>query len=296
MTATNSKLRVAVISDGFPLWPLHVARAGGMFEAEALDVAITVTGASARQMEALERGEFDVGIQLPDHVVRAAARGSDLVAFMAPVHAPDISLVAVPGLRSLGELGGRVIAVDGARSGYALLLRRMLRAQGISDSDCQLVEFGGTQERLQALTEGRASAAFINPPFDRILLDQRFVRLTSTLTAFPNYPGPVAAARRGWAQENTALLVRFVRAYRHALKWMTDPRNREAAIAIACARLPVNADMALVAWQELVSRGEPVLCADGFEQVVDVVWESEGFDPPKPSADRFIDLRYIEAA
>lgn len=294
MTAAAMDLRLAVISDGFPLWPLHIAQASGLFAAEGVHLILTITGSSARQMELLDQGEFDIGIQLPDHIVRAVSRGSDVFAFMAPVHAADISLIAKTGLRSLADLRGRVVAVDGAKSGYALLLRQMLRAQGVSDADCPLTEFGGTKERLDALTEGRADAAFINPPFDKELLSRGFVRLTSTLEAFPAYPGPVAAARRAWAASHEALLRRFVRAYRKAFDWMADPANRAAAIQIACDRLPVDPAMAAAAWLELSSRPAPVLCAQGLQQVIDVVWESDALPLPRPSTAPFIDLRYLD--
>ena len=294
MAAAKKQLRVAVISDGFPLWPLHVAHSVGLFEAESLDVDVTVTSSSVKQMAALVQGEFDIGIQLPDHVVRAVGRGSDLFAFMAPVHAPDISLIVEPDVRSLGDLRQRPIAVDGARSGYALLLRKLLRGEGISDAECRLVEFGGTKERLDALIEGRADAAFINPPFDKQLLAKGFVRLTSTLEAFPDYPGPVAAVRRSWACDHEDLLIRFVHAYRNAFAWLADPQNREAAIGIACARLPVDAATASTALADFSIRSEPTLSEGGMQQVIDVVWESDSLPLPKPGADKFIDLRYLD--
>lgn len=294
MAAANQQLRVAVISDGFPLWPLHVAQSVGLFEAERLDVAVTVTSSSVKQLNSLVQGEFDIGIQLPDHVVRAVGRGSDLFAFMAPVHAADISLIARPDVRSLGDLRQRPVAVDGARSGYALLLRKLLRGQGISDAKCLLVEFGGTKERLDALIEGRADAAFINPPFDEQLLAKSFVRLTSTLEAFPDYPGPVAAARRSWASDHEDLLVRFVHAYRNAFAWLANPQHREAAIGIACARLPVDPESASAAWADLATKPEPVLTVAGMQQVIDVVWDSDGLPLPKPAAEKFIDLRYLD--
>jgi ABC-type nitrate/sulfonate/bicarbonate transport system substrate-binding protein len=293
--SAESPLRVAVVSDGFPMWPLHIAQASGLFRAEGIAVALTVTGSSAKQMEALEQGDNDIGIQLPDHVVRAVLRGSDLFAFMAPAHAVDISLIASPAVLSLGDLRGRTIAVDGVRSGYALLLHRLLRTQGFSEMDCQLTEFGGTKERLDALTDGRADAAFINPPFDGALLANGFVRLTSTLEAFPDYPGPVAATRRSWAKQHEAQLLQFIRGYLSAFSWISNPQNREAAIDIACSRLPVDPEMAASVWADISSRPNPVLSLAGLLQVIDVIWDSDARPQAKPSAEKFIDLRYVNA-
>lgn len=296
MESTAMALRVAYISDGFPMWPLHIAQSIGLFDAERIEVRLSMTGSSVKQMESLCNGGFDVGIQLPDHVVRAVSRGSDLFAFMAAAHAADINLVAAQGVGSLGDLKGRPIAVDGARSGYALLLRRMLHAAGLADADCRLVEIGGTKERVDALMAGQAEAAFINPPFDRALLADGFVRLTSTLEAFPDYPGIVAAARRSWAADHGERLVRFVRAYRRAIAWLGDAANREAAIDIACEKFAVDRAAAAKAWEAQAGKSEPVLSAGGLEQVIDVVWEGDALAGPKPGAERFMDLRYANAA
>ena len=49
-----------------------------------------------------------------------------LALILALAHAPDLTLVAAPGITGFADLKGKIIAVDGARSGYALLLRKLL--------------------------------------------------------------------------------------------------------------------------------------------------------------------------
>jgi len=290
MGGTARPWRPAFIRVGFPVWPPHIARPLGFFDSEEIVVQSFITGSSVRQMEALCNGGFDVGIQLPDHVVRAVARGSDLFAFMAPAHAADISLIAVKGVQSLGDLKGRIIAVDGARSGYALLLRRMLRAAGVGDGDWQAAAIGGTKERVEALREARAEAAFINPPFDAALLADGFVRLSSTVEAFPDYPGIVAAARREWAQTHGEELKRFVRAYRRAILWLSDAGNRDVAIDVARQSFGVDSAEALRAFDAQLGQAEPALTAAGMGEVIDVVWESEGLSEPRLESGRVFDL------
>jgi len=288
----RNKLRVAVVSDGFPIWPHHVAQDRGFFSSEGIEIALIVTGSSKDQIKAMEQGNFEIGIQLPDHIVRSVEHGSDLFAFMAATHAIDILLLGSPEVHLLTDLKGRSIAVDGARSGFALLLRRLLHGVGLSESDYELVEYGGTRERLDALSKGSASAAFINPPYDQKLLDRGFIRLTSTLESFPDYPGAVAASRRDWAQGNEELLRRFVRAYRLAFLWLVAPQNKEAALKIACNSLPVSREGATAAWSRLVMQPLPKLTVEGFEEVIDVVWAGDGFCLPKPDPEKFMDLNF----
>ena len=289
-------VRAALISEGFMAWPLYVAQGRAFFAAHGLDVSLTVTGSSVMQLEALQGGAFEVGFQLPDHVVRAVERGGDLFIFMAQADAPDLSLVARPGITEFAGLKGHPVAVDGARSGYALLLRRLLAAQGLSSTDCPLLEIGGAKERAEALVQGRAAASFLNPPFDRRLLTQGYVRLASTRQAFPSYPGPIAAARRAWAREQRETLVAFIGAYRDACRWLATPANASDAADMACARLQTDRAAAEQAVAELVNRPPPQITRAGLREVIDVVWQADGLAPPKGEPARYMDLSYLERA
>jgi ABC-type nitrate/sulfonate/bicarbonate transport system substrate-binding protein len=46
----------------------------------------------------------------------------------------------------------------------------------------------------------------------------------------PDYPGGVFAAGRKWADENRAVLVRYLRVWNEALRWAHEDKNRDAAI------------------------------------------------------------------
>src|SRR5689334_18566321 len=114
-------IRLGLISEGTNTWPLYVAQARGVFDSHEIEVDVTVTGSSVAQQEGLLGGRFDIGFQQPDHVVRAVEHGSDVFIFMPHGHGPEVTLVGAPGLSGVGDLRGRVIAVDGARTGFALL-------------------------------------------------------------------------------------------------------------------------------------------------------------------------------
>ena len=221
--STNSPIRLAYISGGFPVWALFVAQTQGVFQAHGVQVDITHTGASTAQMQGLRDGLFDIGLQLPDHVVRAGLNGTDLCVLSAQSHAPEVALVAAPDIQEMTQLKGHRIAVDGARSGYALLLVKLLTSLGWGPNDYELVEVGDSQQRVQALRSGELKASFVNPPLDKALVNDGFVRLTTTREAFPSYPGPVVAARRAWADAHAQAAQGFQSAWRAAWQWLLQP-------------------------------------------------------------------------
>jgi ABC-type nitrate/sulfonate/bicarbonate transport system substrate-binding protein len=284
---SNQPLRLAYISGGFPVWALFVAQSQGLFEAHGVQCNITHTGSSTVQMQGLREGRFDIGCQLPDHVVRAGLNGTPLCVLAAQSHAPDVALVASSIIRSLAELKGHRIAVDGARSGYALLLVQLLSSMGLGSNDYQLVEVGDSQQRVQAMRSGEFMASFINPPLDKALVNDGFVRLTTTRQAFPNYPGPVVAARREWADAHPELAKGFQSAWTAAWQWLMNPLNESQAIEIALKHLGAEAPAAQNALQNLHRQGVPHISEEGMAQVIDLVWRSESLDPkpmPQPGS------------
>src|SRR5687767_14106558 len=180
----TASIRLGLISEGTNTWPLYVAQALEFFEREGVTVDVRVIGSSVQQQEALIGGAIDVGFQQADHVVRAVERGADIFIFAPHGHAPDLTLVGAPDVPTIGDLRGRAVAVDGARTGYALLLRRLLRRNGLGESDVVFREIGGSQERFDAMKKGETAASLLNPPFDANLLADGYVSLAHMSEAF----------------------------------------------------------------------------------------------------------------
>jgi ABC-type nitrate/sulfonate/bicarbonate transport system substrate-binding protein len=296
MSAGSAPVRLAIISEGVNAWPLYVAQGRKLFEQAGVAVEVTLTGSSAHQLEQLRSGGYDIGFQQSDHVVRAVEAGSDLCIVMAQGYAPELSLVVAPGIGTFADLRGRDIAVDGANTGYALLLRKLLAQHGLDRSAYRFIEIGGSQERFDALKSGRAVASWLNPPFDRNLFVVGFATLGTTTQFFPGYPGSVAAARRSWAAQNADRLVAFIRAFRGACRWLQDPAHKAVAVALLPERLQIAADAAGRAFDAFVKKPLPAIDAAGLQQVIDVYWEAEGLATPKGAPEKYMDLSYQQRA
>ncbi len=297
MSAAGSvPVRLAVISEGVNAWPLYVAQGRNMFSTEGVAVDVTLTGSSNHQLEQMRSGGFDIGFQQSDHVVRAVETGSDLCIVMAQGHAPELSLVVAAGIKTLKDLRGRDIAVDGANTGYALLLRKLLLENGMGKSDYNFLEIGGSQERFDALKNGKAIASWLNPPFDRNLFAAGFGSLGTTTTFFPTYPGSIAATRRSWAGQNTDRLVAFIRAFRGACHWLRDPAHKAEAITLLPQRLNISAELASRAFDAFGKKPLPLIDDTGLQQVIDVYWQAEALPLPKGAPAKYMDLSYQQRA
>ena len=249
-----------------------------------------------RQLERLTRGDYDIGLQQSDHIVRGVERGADLVIFMAQALAPELTLVAAPGINAFADLKGKDIAVDGASTGYALLLRKLLAGKGLRDGDYTFREIGGSRERSDSLKSGATVASLLNSPFDRNLLAAGFGSLGTIGEYFPTYPGSIAAAKRSWVRENEKSLVAYIRAFNAAYAWLQDNRNQEEAIRMLPPRLNIDRATAMQAYDQIALHPLPSISADGVRQVIDLVWESAGWTGMKGDAEKYMDLSYLKKA
>ena len=85
------------------------------------------------------------------------------------------------------------------------------------------------------MVDGKNAATLLNTPFDLQAVDRGMVRLGSAGQLLGSYQGHAAAAQRGWLAQNEAAAIGVMRAYREAMEWIYDPKNREIAEALLVA-------------------------------------------------------------
>ncbi len=289
-------IKLALISEGVNTWPVYVAQALGFWKNAGAEVDLTITGSSIQQLDALKKGGFDIGFQQVDHIVRGVEQGADLFIFMGQSHAPELSLIVSKDIISISDLKGKNIVVDDARTGYSLLLKKLFEQNGINESDTHFKNVGGSRERFDAMKNGEGSACFINPPFDRNLIDAGLKSLGASGDFFPTYPGPIAAARRAWVREHKTEFIAFIRGFNRAYAWLQDSANQAAAVQLLPARLNMTADAAARALARVFSRPRPQVTDEGVRQVMDLVWASEKYAATKGSPNKYMDLSYLREA
>lgn len=294
--ATAQTVRFATISEGTYVWPLYVAQAKRLFEREGVSVQFTVSGSATRHLEELLRGTYDIGLQQNDGIVRVTEGGADLFIFLPMAHLPAFSLITAPSITRIEDLRGKAVAVDSPRGGYTLLLRRMLAAKGLTTADYTMSLAGGSKEKDAAMRSGTALATLINPPFDANLVASGFRNLGAITEQFPDYPGPTGAVRRAWARDNEKSLIAFIRGFNAAYAWLQDPKNKNEAIEILNARLNIAPALAADEFDAFGAQPRPKVTPGGLRQVIDMVWEAEGFKTPPGAPKKYFDLGYLQKA
>jgi ABC-type nitrate/sulfonate/bicarbonate transport system substrate-binding protein len=299
-------LDVIVFPGGFN-WPIFVGQDKGLFEKNGVTVKVVPTPNSQFQLKGLIEGKFDIAMTAMDNVIaysegQGAAKTEvepDIFAFMGGDKG-FLRLVAVPEVKTIGELKGKEISVDALTTGYAFVLRKLLENGGLKHEDVKFVSAGGGRERFTALMEKKHAATLLISPFDVVAEAKGFNRLANADEALGHYQGVVGAARRSWAKQNEKELTGYIRGYRASLDWLFDPANKAEAIAILRKHVPdMSQDAAERSYGILVhptsgfTRGA-VLDVEGVRTALQLRSQYTGKTLTDPS--KYFDLTWFDKA
>ncbi len=291
------------------LLPHHVAIEQGFFEAEGLNVEITLTPNSVFQITNLIDGNFEIAGTAIDNVVAyqegqgvaELSREPDLFAFMGAGQV-NLGLTVQADIAGYSDLKGTTLAVDALSTGFAFMLREMLEINGVGHDEYELIPVGATKARLDALIAGEHAGALLNPPFTEFGEAAGLRVIDDSQDALPPCQIGVMAACRGWAEANPEALEGFIRAELRAIDWITDPANANAATETLQRNSPgmdlesARAAMNIVLDPELGIAGSDAINRTGVATILAL--RSKFGEPQKDltDPDRYIDLSYYNRA
>ena len=283
--------------------PLTVAEHKGFFVREGLNLdVVPIPGGTDRIVAALDKGEIDAGKNATPYLIQAALKGSDAVAIVAQTTNPVYSLIVRPEIKSFVDLNGKVIGLSTPGDTITLATVRLLAAKGIKASDYRAKAVVGTGARFDCLKSGECVAVPMGQPEDLGAIKQGFPRLGFTYEAGADLIFNVDMTRRAWGEKNQDTLVRFVRAFVASYEFMNDPKNRGEVTSLVKDSLKVSDEIAREIFAPYLEPGKNVLPKRGelslsaFNRVLTLMGEAGVIATPVPSAERFIDLRYLKAA
>lgn len=245
------------------------ARARGIFATEGLEVVITTTPNSTDQMRGISKGTYDIGSTAFDNVLAWSGReGAEIVAVAQISDRTVLPVFVRPEIKSWSDLKGKKLAADAVDTAFALVLRRVLLANGLdlNRGDYELVAVGATGQRLESMMKGETFAGILTSPFDTKAIDAGMRRIGDSREVLPDYPNTIFAVNREWGQKNRDVLVAYLRAWLAGTRWVKDSANREEAVKLMGSELKLNPKAAAASVEELSTTGK--LNLPGLETVL----------------------------
>jgi ABC-type nitrate/sulfonate/bicarbonate transport system substrate-binding protein len=310
--AARTELRVCTFR-GLQNLPLYVARQQSFFAKQALDVEIVYTTGSVPQFTGLVHGAYHLVQTAPDNVINAddnpTAFGLDPATFPRIVmlfggSTGALSLFAQPAITKFVDLRGAVLGVDNPASGFALVLRDILARNGLDlERDYTFAVAGGTSARLTALMSGTVIGTILYAPFDTLAAEKGFCKLASSTDYYTAYASLSTAATQTWVDTHADLVIRYITALKHALRWIYDPTHAAATQAIMEkeSALGLDATLAVKAYTAFVHPttgfGEDgTLNEAGLQQVIDLRATYGSPSGPQGVPANYLDPRWYRQA
>ncbi len=273
-----------------------LARAGGIFESEGLEVEETRTPSSTEQMRGLINDRWQIASTAFDNVLAWSEReGPEVVAVAKASEGVNLPVHVRPEIQTWDDLRGKALAVDAVDTAYGLVLRRILQEHGLElDRDYTFTPAGATGYRFESMEKGETYAGIFNPPWNARAEEAGMRLFARHDEVVPDYPGGVYAVSKPWAEENRATVEAFLRALGAATRWARDPDRRKLAAELSASAMSTDPGRAEVALSRLPASLEldPLALAVPLD-----IRLRFGLAPPHGAeVGAYLDASYLEAA
>ncbi len=289
------RLRYGQVQFSAMNWPFFAAEANNLFSYYDLTVERNVFTKPPDPVKGLIEGSLDLINVIPDVALLETIKGAPLVVIANTNERPQYRLMAHADIQAAGQLDGKQIGVNDARSAESLILRKMLRAYGLKDEAYELVSAGPPLERCEKLRSGAIAATMVTEPFHFLLEKEGFTLIGSSVDAAPAYPFTVAVIRKGADVEER--FVNFLRALTKSWEWLADSANRSKAVDILSTVIGTDPELADKTYELYLNPSSPPSFEPteiGVTAVLELLADSKRLPMPLPPARRYIDRRYFE--
>lgn len=241
--------------------PNYAATDKGFFAQEGIQGGVVLIGSTDTLIQALIAEQINVAIVDPSAAINAVERGASLKIIGGTVPIAVYTLVTCPKYKSIKELKGTNIGVVSLVSGSTIFLREMLKAEGL-ELNCHytIIQNGPTGQRLAS--------------FHSLIVDSR------------------------WAEANSQLTVRYLKAMVRAMQWAHANREQAAELVSRRTGTPLKYTRATVdeyLTQGIISRDGSVN-REGFQRLIDLMGERLYKSRPYPAPEKYLDTSYLRRA
>lgn len=200
--------------------PFYISDREGFYRTENLSVTTYLVPSNTEIVEALQRGDFQVGAVPVTTAIAAIDQGAQLRIVAMTGRGSDGLLVRQDSdIRTWGDLRGRQIATIKA-SILDILLRQALQENGLDpDRDVTLVYFQKLGDMISALQTGQVDATSNTEPFMTDAVRQGWGHIVGYYTEqWPDHPCCVVVAREDFIRDHAGELDAVLRCHVKAVE------------------------------------------------------------------------------
>jgi ABC-type nitrate/sulfonate/bicarbonate transport system substrate-binding protein len=269
----------------------HIAQRRGLFAKEGLDVEFVLVRLAPDHNEGLAQGRWPLTMSSADTMLaRTTQDGVDFVLFLEPEEGLDVQLIAQPKYKSLQELRGKLFAADPVDSNYDLVRNKIMRDNGVPESEYRYEVIGNSSVRLGAFLDGKVDAAMLQRPFSDRAIGKGGVLLAKGSDYIKDWPICCGWGLRRWMEANRSVVVGFTRAMAQAADWLLLPENKEEMIQILMKEEKLTRAWAESNYSYVLPKG--MLKPESIRKNLELRIELGYYKPPHKPTEAFYDMSY----
>lgn len=294
----DDEIKLGLLSTGGDHWPIWVAEDQGYFKEQNLTLRQFQTDSIAKAIQALSAGSTD--ILFPTNTqgaVVAMAKKASIKIIAGDYTKALYDLISGPKYKKVEDLKGGTMGVINLTSGSTVLLQKILLAHGLKyPGDYDLLTVGGTPSRYAAVKKGAVAAAMVTIPTSFQAKEDGLNIVANISQYLPEYQFTVIAGNTNWMQSHRDQTVRFLMAIIKGMRFLNDPKNKNASIASMVKHFKISKKYSELAYKEVVEGLKPIRndaapSLKGMETVINLEVENKGLDKAYPPQ-QFIDDSY----
>lgn len=281
---------------GYHRRPPHlVAEYKGFFAKEGLEVRFHEATYAPDHNRGMAEGRWDLSLSAADTMIaRTTTDGVDFLLFMQAEEGLSAYLIGRPGVDSIDQLRGKLLAGDPGDSNLDLIRKKILHSHSIDEKEYDIEIIGSSPKRLEAFLQGRVAAAMLTPPSSDRALAAGGVMLAEAEDYVPNWPLTCGWALRQWLESHRQIVVRFIRAWVAATDWLCELANREECLTLIMEQERLTRAAAQNAYEKVVPKAR--INRSALNTVIELRKEMGVYQPPYSPLERFYDESYWREA
>ena len=248
---TAEKIRLTMPVAALSMTPVYVAKAGGYFAQEGLDVEMIMTNGSGPDIKALIAGDVDFTFTPGDNVMLAYQEGKRTLIVMTGFHRLIINWAmhkdvarargiteTTPLAEKLRALKGLTVGVTQAGALTAHLASFVIRQAGyVPQQDVNVIPVGSGPTWLAALENRKVDVALTATPVPETAISQGYAMMFINNAkgedpSIPEFLMECLITRPDVVEKNAGLVRRMARALVNANKWALSHRPDQVAEAL----------------------------------------------------------------
>jgi ABC-type nitrate/sulfonate/bicarbonate transport system substrate-binding protein len=221
----QTKLNVAYSAISGVNTGLWVAAETKSFEKYGLEVNLVYIPTALQVVRVMLSGDSQISFAGGGPVVSADLGGMDFVIIGGVANVPAFYLMALPEIKTVEDLKGRVVGVSRYGSSTDFVIRYVLQKHGLQpEKDVTILQVGGMPELAAAISKGLIVAAAFSAPTNVRAKNAGAKVLVDMAKAGVSFPHTAIITRRGYLKANPKTLLNFLKGYSEGIQKMISDK------------------------------------------------------------------------